>query len=153
MQNYLCYHLHNDEGSILDSCTKYQDYINLAVKNGMTSIGSSNHGYVLNWTSKKFAAEKAGLKFIYGVECYLTGRLLHQGPEDEKPHKLRDNYHTVLIARNARGVLEINNLLSRSFDAEHKYYKPRITFDEFYGLSGNVITTSVGIARRLQSSD
>ena len=101
----------------------------------MTAIGSSNHGYVLNWTSKKLAAEKAGLKFIFGVECYLTDRLLHQGPENEKPHKLRDNYHTVLIARNARGVLEINNLLSKSFDAEHKYYKPRITFDEFYGLS------------------
>lgn len=149
MKNYLCYHLHDDEGSVLDSCTKYQDYINLAVKNGMTAIGSSNHGYVLNWTSKKLAAEKAGLKFIFGVECYLTDRLLHQGPEDEKPHKLRDNYHTVLIARNARGVLEINNLLSQSFDAEHKYYKPRITFDEFYGLSNNVITTSACLASPL----
>ena len=115
----------------------------------MTAIGSSNHGYVLNWTSKKLAAEKAGLKFIFGVECYLTDRLLHQGPENEKPHKLRDNYHTVLIARNARGVLEINNLLSKSFDAEHKYYKPRITFDEFYGLSNNVITTSACLASPL----
>lgn len=115
----------------------------------MAAIGSSNHGYVLNWTSKKLAAEKAGLKFIYGVECYLTDRLLHQGPDDEKPHKLRDNYHTVLIARNARGVLEINNLLSQSFDDEHKYYKPRITFDEFYSLSDNVITTSACLASPL----
>ena len=142
MNNYLCYHLHDDEGSVLDSCTKYQDYIDLAVKNGMTAIGSSNHGYILNWTSKKLAAEKAGLKFIYGVECYLTDRLLHQAPGDDKPHKLRDNYHTVLIARNTKGVLEINNLVSQSFDESHKYYKPRITFDEFLGLSHNVFATS-----------
>ena len=150
MNNYLCYHLHDDEGSVLDSCTKYQDYINLAVKNGMTAIGSSNHGYILNWTSKKLAAEKAGLKFIFGVECYLTDKLWHQTPDDEKPHKLRDNYHTVLIARNARGVIEINNLVSRSFDEDHKYYKPRITFDEFLGLSDNVITTSACLASPLR---
>lgn len=148
--NYLCYHLHDDEGSVLDSCTKYQDYIDLAVKNGMTAIGSSNHGYILNWTSKKLAAEKAGLKFIYGVECYLTDKLWHQAPGDEKPHKLRDNYHTILIARNAKGAIEINNLVSQSFDAEHKYYKPRITFDEFMRLSRNVITTSACLASPLR---
>ena len=150
MNNYLCYHLHDDEGSVLDSCTKYQDYIDLAVKNGMTAIGSSNHGYILNWTSKKLAAEKAGLKFIYGVECYLTDRLLHQAPGDDKPHKLRDNYHTVLIARNTKGVLEINNLVSQSFDESHKYYKPRITFDEFLGLSHNVFATSACLASPLR---
>nr|DAO94730.1 MAG TPA: DNA polymerase III, alpha subunit [Caudoviricetes sp.] len=150
MNNYLCYHLHDDEGSVLDSCTKYQDYIDLAVKNGMTAIGSSNHGYILNWTSKKFAAEKAGLKFIYGVECYLTDKLWHQSPGEEKPHKLRDNYHTILIARNTKGIIEINNLVSRSFDAEHKYYKPRVTFDEFMGLSRNVITTSACLASPLR---
>ena len=116
----------------------------------MTAIGTSNHGYTLNWTSKKMAAEKAGLKFIFGVECYLTDRLFHQGPEDDKPHKLRDNYHTVLIARNTKGVLEINNLLSRSFTEDHKYYKPRITFDEFLGLSSNVITTSACLASPLR---
>ena len=116
----------------------------------MTAIGSSNHGYILNWTSKKLAAEKAGLKFIYGVECYLTDKLWHQASGDEKPHKLRDNYHTILIARNAKGAIEINNLVSQSFDAEHKYYKPRITFDEFMGLSNNVFTTSACLASPLR---
>ena len=73
--NYLCYHLHDDEGSVLDSCTKYQDYIDLAVKNGMTAIGSSNHGYILNWTSKKLAAEKAGLepRFCIVAEDAIAG--------------------------------------------------------------------------------
>lgn len=119
INNYLCYHLHDDEGSVLDSCTKYQDYINLAVQSGMTAIGSSNHGTLLNWTAKKQAAEKAGLKYIFGVECYLTDRLTHQSPGEDKPHKLRDNYHTVLIARNTKGVMEINNLISLSNREDH----------------------------------
>ena len=147
--NYLCYHLHDDEGSVLDSCTKYQDYINLAVQSGMTALGSSNHGTLLNWTAKKQAAEKAGLKYIFGVECYLTDRLTHQSPGEDKPHKLRDNYHTVLIARNTKGVMEINNLISLSNREDHKYYKPRVTFDEFYNLSDNVIATSACLASPL----
>ena len=148
--NYLCYHLHDDEGSVLDSCTKYQDYINLAVQSGMTALGSSNHGTLLNWTAKKQAAEKAGLKYIFGVECYLTDRLTHQSPGEDKPHKLRDNYHTVLIARNTKGVMEINNLISLSNQEDHKYYKPRVTFDEFYHLSDNVIATSACLASPLR---
>lgn len=32
-QNYVIYHLHTDD-SLLDSCTKYQDYIDKAVADG-----------------------------------------------------------------------------------------------------------------------
>lgn len=116
----------------------------------MTAIGSSNHGTLLNWTAKKQAAEKAGLKYIFGVECYLTDRLTHQSSGEDKPHKLRDNYHTVLIARNPKGVMEINNLVSLSNQEDHKYYKPRVTFDEFYHLSDNVIATSACLASPLR---
>ena len=31
--NYVCTHLHSDY-SLLDSCTKFNDYVDLAVKNG-----------------------------------------------------------------------------------------------------------------------
>lgn len=146
--SYLCYHLHDDEGSVLDSCTKFQEYIDLAAADGMTAIASTNHGYTLNWTAKKMAAEKAGLKFIFGVECYLTDTLYHTA-DDGTQKKIRDNYHTILLAKNRRGVVEINKLVSQSFDDDHKYYKPRITFDEFCGLSPDVICISACLASPL----
>ena len=71
-QNYCVYHIHDDKGSLLDSCTKWEDYVDLAASYGMKAIASTNHGYNLNWTEKKQYAEKKGLKFIVGCEVYLT---------------------------------------------------------------------------------
>lgn len=57
-------------------------------------------------------------------------------------HKVRDNFHTILIARNYAGLQEMNELISRSTHSDHFYYKPRITFEEFLSLSNNVIKIS-----------
>lgn len=64
-------------------------------------------------------------------------------------HKVRDNFHTILIARNYAGLQEMNELISRSSQEDHFYYKPRITFEEFLGLSRNVIKISACLASPL----
>ena len=74
------------------------------------------------------------------MEIYLTERL------DEK---VRDNYHTVLLARNMDGVRELNALVSKSCDKEHFYYTNRISFDEFLSMSPNIISTSACLASPL----
>lgn len=133
------YHCHTDY-SLLDSCTKYQDYIELSVKNGSKALSISEHGKPLNWTEKWHACKEAGLRYIHSVEIYLTEQL--------EP-KVRDNYHTILMARNFQGLLEINALISKSCNSEHSYYTNRISFDEFLNLSENVITTSACLASPL----
>ena len=133
------YHCHS-EYSLLDSCTKYQDYIDLAVKNGQKALSISEHGKVLNWCEKWAACKKAGIRYIHSVEIYLTETL------DEK---IRDNYHTVLMARNMDGVRELNELVSKSCDKDHFYYTNRLSFDEFLGISNNIITTSACLASPL----
>lgn len=133
------YHCHT-EYSLLDSCTKYQDYVDLAVKNGQKALSISEHGKPLNWTEKWNACRKAGIRYIHSVEIYLTESLRE---------KVRDNYHTVLMARNMDGVLELNKLIRLSCDKEHFYYTNRITFDEFLGISNNIISTSACLASPL----
>ena len=49
---YTLTHLHSDY-SLLDSTTKFEDYIKLAVENGMTAIASTEHGKPQGWISKK----------------------------------------------------------------------------------------------------
>ena len=139
MGSYIMYHCHS-EYSLLDSCTKYQDYIDLAVKNGSKALSISEHGKPLNWTEKWAACKKAGIRYIHSVEIYLTESL---------ENKVRDNYHTVLMARNMDGLRELNSLVSRSCDKEHFYYVNRISFDEFLGMSKNIISTSACLASPL----
>ncbi len=139
INNYIMFHCHT-EYSLLDSCDKPQAYIDLAVRDGLRAISFSEHGKPLNWTEKWNACKKAGIRYIHSVEIYLT-----ESPEN----KVRDNYHTVLMARNMDGVLELNKLVSVSCDREHFYYTNRITFDEFLNMSSNIISTSACLASPL----
>lgn len=158
---------------MLDSATKFQDYIDRAVQLGQTAIAFTEHGNIYQWVAKKMACDKAGIKYLHGVECYLTEQLYEYpdanelwreaqsgiNEQDAKKvlaemmesgkKKVRDNYHTILIAKNYDGILEINNLVSLSNRDDHFYYKPRITFEEFLGISDNVIKISACLASPL----
>ncbi len=141
MSNYVVYHLHSDY-SILDSTTKFKDYIKKAKELEMKAIGFSEHGNVYNWIKKKQECEKNGIKYLHGVEVYLTKTL---------NEKIRDNYHTVLYAKNYEGVMELNKLITISNDSNHFYYKPRLSFDEFLNISDNIISTSACLGSPLNN--
>lgn len=136
---YILYHCHSDY-SLLDSCTKFKDYVELAKANGQRAVASTEHGRPIGWVSKKMLCDEEGIRFIHGVEIYLTESL---------QEKVRDNYHTVLLARNLDGVKELNRLVSRSCDKDHFYYTNRISFDEFLQISDNIISTSACLASPL----
>lgn len=76
---------------------------------------------------------------------YVTGYLDYNTLKIRKePKKIRDNYHCVLIAKNYDGVKELNRMISKSFNREdgHFYYAPRITLDELFNTSDNIIITT-----------
>ena len=135
---YTVYHLHSDLSNgvtNIDSVTKYNEYIARAQELGMKAMAFSEHGSVFEWWHKKSAIEEAEMKYIHAVEAYLTATL------DEK---VRDNYHCVLLAKNYEGFLELNGLVSNSFNRKdnHFYYAPRITFDELFSTSDNILVTT-----------
>lgn len=138
-KTYTRYHIHSDF-SLLDSCTKFSDYVDMAIAEGCTAIASTEHGKTSGWIEKKLLCDERGIKFMHGVEMYLT--------ENLEP-KVRDNYHTVLIARNQKGVRELNALMRLSSDEDHFYYNNRISFEEFLSLSDNIIKTSACLASPL----
>lgn len=137
--NYVAYHVHSDL-SLLDSCTKFEDYIMMAASLGQKALCITEHGNIMRWVAKKIACDKAGIKYLHGCEVYLTAQL--------EP-KVRDNYHTVLIAKNMDGLRELNQLISTSNTDSHFYFKPRISFEEFLNISDNVIKISACLASPL----
>lgn len=122
----------------VDSVTKFDEYIERAKECGMKALAFSEHGSVFEWYHKKTAIEAAGMKYIHAIECYLTATL---------SERIRDNYHCVLIARNYNGFLELNRLVSASFNRNdnHFYYAPRISFDELFSTSENIIVSTACI--------
>ena len=138
MNNYTVIHLHSDlsNGTTnIDSVTKYKSYINAAKENNMKAIAFTEHGNIFSWYNKKLECEKQGIKYIHGIEMYVTETL------DEK---IRDNYHCCLYAKNYNGFLELNKLISKSYNREdnHFYYSPRITLEELINTSENIIVTT-----------
>lgn len=140
---YTVFHLHSDL-SLLDSCSKFQEYVDLAKAQGMKAIGSTEHGIPRSWLEKKMACDAAGIKFLPGVEIYITMSL---------SPKVRDNYHTVLLARNTEGFRELNELIELSTRSDHFYYNNRISAEEFLNISSNIIKISACLASPLNKLD
>lgn len=133
--NYVPYHVHSYY-SLLDSCTSPEEYCKKAFELGMKAFCWTEHSNLFNWYQKKKLCDQYGLKYLHGIECYITESL---------EEKVKDNWHTVLIAKNQKGFEEINNLFFLSYQKDHFYYKPRITVDEFLAISDNVIKISACI--------
>ena len=148
--NYIVYHLHEDTSNcngFADSCSNYKEYIKLAKKQGMKAMAFSNHGGMYDWIKKKQDCDKAGIKYIHGIESYLCTKF----EEDER------GYHIGLYAKNYDGVLELNLLNAKSTSKgkledktdRHFYYNPRISFEELMNTSNNIIITTACLASML----
>lgn len=120
-----------------------EEYVARLKQDNVKAITFTEHGSVLSWVSKKKLANDNGMKYIHGIEAYITETL------DEK---IRDNYHLVLLAKNYDGVKEINQLVTNSFkgrndkDDPRFHYVPRITQDEVFNTSDNVMVLTACIA-------
>ncbi|WP_226035782.1 PHP domain-containing protein [Aquibacillus saliphilus] len=150
MDNYVKYHLHSSLsnptcGNKADSTTNYQAFVDRAAEVGMTAMAFSEHGNTFRWKRKKDAIEKSNMKYIHANEVYVTEH------NDKDLKLIRDNYHYMLIAKNWDGVKELNSLGSDTFSKEdgHFYFNPRITFEELYKTSDNILMTSACLASPL----
>lgn len=148
-KNYTITHLHTDYSNgvtNIDSVTKYNQYIDKAVELRMNSIAFTEHGNVFEYYKKHSYCKAKGIKYIHGQEFYITVTV------DEK---IRDNYHCCLYAKNYQGFLELNKLSSKAFNRKdnHYYYVPRITFDDLYNTSENIIVSTACIGGVFKSED
>lgn len=143
MKKFINLHQHTDLSNAItipEVVNRSTDYIKYAVDNDLGAVAFTEHGSVLSWTSKKQKANASKLKYIHGIEFYLTENL---------KEKKRDNYHLIMLAKNYDGVKEINVLSSKSFkgrgagveegEDNNFYYNPRISFDDVFNTSDNII--------------
>lgn len=143
MKTYASLHTHSTY-SLGDSTTTPYQIIDKCKSLGITALAFTEHGNITSWIEKKKACDKAGIKYIHGIELYMT---------ETFSDKLKDNYHVILLAKNWEGVMEINELSTIATDLDHMYYKPRISFDEFLNTSDNIIRLSACLGGVLNNID
>ena len=112
-------------------------------------LRSEMFGKEVSFKFRKYWQREDGVWLAFAEEHPLSediGKTILYDPESAKKEfiKNRDNYHCVLIAKNYDGVKELNKLVSKSFcrDDFHFYYMPRISFEELFETSDNIIVTT-----------
>lgn len=131
MKNYIKYHVHSDLSNpttILDSVTKFEQYIDKAKELNMKAIGFSEHGNVFSWVNKKKYCEKNGLKYIHGIEMYVTETL-----DKEKLSVVQDKIIYAKIKKdksitfNSKDIIEdVNNLYVVEFGKSKKEIESKL---------------------------
>lgn len=137
------YHLHSHD-SLLDSCSKFSEYVDLAVAQGMNAIGTTEHGLPRSWVEKKQYCDSKNIKLIVGVEAYIT---------PDVSERVRNNQHVCLLARNEDGFHELMRWMEIASRPDHSYYNPRLSYEEFLQISPNIIKTSACLASPLAKLD
>lgn len=109
-------HTHDCKGSVRDAIAIPEQITNRIKELGQPAYAITNHGSTSSLLSHYKLAKKAGLKFIFGLEAYIT---------DYISIKERDYKHICLFAKNLTGYKNILKMATISYDTGF-YYKPRI---------------------------
>lgn len=113
-------HTHDHKGSVLDAIAKPEDIVKRIAELGQTSYAITNHGSTSSLLTHYKLAKKAGLKFIFGVEAYIT--------DDITIKEKFDYQHICLWAKNMEGYKNILKLTTVAY-SDGFYYKPRIDWN------------------------
>lgn len=152
--NVVNYHKHTTWSNFfqIDSTTTIEEFLRRSDELGQHVYYSGEHGYPGEWlycwnlceqTKDEKFREKIGIsapvKFRYSAEVYWV-----KDPDVELKDKA--NCHMVLIARNYRGVRQLNYLISEANENGY-YYKPRVGLYQILSLNpDDVYVTSACLA-------
>lgn len=143
-------HLHvHTEYSILDGAAKVKPLIDAAIADGQTAIAMTDHGNVHAAHEFYYAAKKAGIKPIIGMEAYVTPRI-HRSDRTRTyfGDRSRDDVssggaytHMTLLARTTEGMQNLFKLSSLAY-MEGMFYKPRIDRELLHSYGAGLIGTT-----------
>jgi DNA polymerase III alpha subunit len=153
-------HLHtHSEFSPLDGLSRMDEIVREVVKHGQTAVGITDHGTVAGHPELQRAADKAGLKPVFGIEANLTDERKLRGPDvaddprfqghtsrEGKPitpaQALQNHYwHLCLFAENDTGLRNIWAASTESF-RDGFYGRPRMDWDTLARFSEGVIAST-----------
>lgn len=135
--------LHNHSMySLLDGYAKPEEYLRRAKEIGLKAFCITEHGNAYSWCYfDKIKKDYPEVKMLYGVEFYECF-------DRNEKHKETKYFHIVAIAKNERGRIALNELITLS-ELHGKYYRPRVTIHDIAPYANDLIITSACLASKL----
>jgi DNA polymerase-3 subunit alpha len=153
-------HLHtHSEYSPLDGLSRMDEIVREVTRHGQTAVAITDHGTCAGHPELQRAAEKAGVKPIFGIEANLTDERRLRGPDvaedprfqghtsrEGKPitpaQALQNHYwHLCLFAEDNTGLRNIWAASTESYRDGH-YGRPRMDWDTLARFSEGVIAST-----------
>jgi DNA polymerase-3 subunit alpha len=118
-------HLHtHSEYSPLDGVTGLDDMMKIIVDDGQRAIAVTDHGNVAAHPALQLAADKAGVRPIFGMEANFVDDRTVKGAEVRGAY-----WHLVLWAMNDTGLRNLWAMSTEGYGEEAFYARPRIDWD------------------------
>lgn len=135
--------LHNHSMySLLDGYAKPEEYLRRAKEIGLKAFCITEHGNAYSWCYfDKLKKDYPEVKMLYGVEFYECF-------DRNEKNKDTKYFHLIAIARNERGRIALNELITLS-ELHGKYYRPRVTIHDIAPYADDLIITSACLASKL----
>jgi DNA polymerase-3 subunit alpha len=153
-------HLHtHSEFSPLDGLSTVQEMVDRAVADDQPALAITDHGVCAAHPHLQRAAEKAGIKPIFGIEANFTDDRFLRGDPSEPGHAkrvLNDYRHLILWAANDTGL---RNLWAMSTEANREgfYGRPRMDWETLQRLNEGVMASTAclrgPLAQRILEDD
>lgn len=146
---YAPLHLHTDYGSVLDSMIKPIrkskkepcELLARASELNMPAVAITDHGSMAGVVSHYKTCMEYGIKPIIGCELYVTDDLTVKD-------KTSSYYHLIVLAKNAKGYLNLKRLSSVGF-LDGFYFKPRVDFNTLKSHSEGLIVMTACLGGEL----
>lgn len=135
--------LHNHSMySLLDGYATPEEYLKRAKEIGLKAFCISEHGNAYSWCYfDKLKKDYPEVKMLYGVEFYEC----FDRADKDKDSKY---FHLIAIAKNERGRVALNELITLS-ELYGKYYRPRVTIQDIAPYAQDLIISSACLASKL----
>jgi DNA polymerase III subunit alpha len=138
-------HLHtHSEYSPLDGLSRMDEILREVTAHGQTAVAITDHGTCAGHPELQRAADKAGVKPIFGIEAYLCDDRVIRAEQGDKEMqaKLRNDYwHVCLFAMDNTGLRNIWAASTESF-RDGFYHRPRMDWATLGRFSEGVIAST-----------
>lgn len=124
-------HNHTDH-SVFDGFQTVEEVVGRVKEFGQTAFAVTDHGSTSALYHAATVARKAGLTFVPGVETYYC-------PDLTDPQR-GTNAHLILLAMTEEGRLNLNRLVSRSY--QQRYRKPLVGLQDLERFHAGLVATT-----------
>lgn len=128
--------------SLLDGYATPEENLKRACELRLKALAITNHGNEYAWCYyDKLKSKYPNIKIIYGVEFYECFDMEEKNPDNKY-------FHLIVLAKNERGRIAINRLVTES-NFHGFYYKPRIDLKALAPYGNDLIVSSACLASKI----